>query len=258
MSKPAQRCIVIGCGGIGSWLTHGLARALNFQAPGSQLILVDGDSFEPKNVERQSFVTQGNKAVALRTDIQPLVRETFILARPAWIVPEGSVAPDAEEDESTRLTAEQLLRENDHVFLAVDNFAARKLVFDAAAKLNTINIYTGGNDDRLFGSVYHYCRRNGEDVTLHPAVLHDEFANPPDRNPGELSCQERSKLEGGTQLLAVNMGVASWLLAKASTVLFGTDEEREMAESQAEIYFDMEVGLAQPYDRRTVQVPAML
>lgn len=249
--KPV-RCVIVGCGGIGSWLAAGLVRALQFQAPMSQLVLVDGDNFEPKNVERQTFTTYGNKATALRSDLQPIAPQTFIVSMPAWIVPEGMNHSD--EDGATKVTAHQVLKENDYVFVAVDNFAARKLIFDAARDYENIDIFTGGNDDRLFGSVYHYQRRDGIDVTLPPSHFHDEFVNPPDKNPGELSCQDRAALDGGTQLLAVNMGVAAWLLSKASYVIFGNDEEKQTSIELSEIYFDMEAGLSQPYDRRPQQV----
>lgn len=252
--KPV-RCIIVGCGGIGSWLAAGLVRALQFQAPMSQLVLVDGDNFEPKNVQRQSFTTYGNKANALRSDLQPIAPQTFIISRPSWIVPEGMTSVSNEEEAVSKITAHQLLQENDYVFVAVDNFAARKLIFDAAQDYENIDIFTGGNDDRLFGSVYHYQRRDSQDITLPPAHFHDEFVNPPDKNPGELSCQERAALDGGTQLLAVNMAVASWLLSKASHVIFGTDEESKASVELSEIYFDMEAGLSQPYDRRPNNIP---
>ena len=57
-----HRVIIVGIGGIGSWLSEGIAKMLEFKNPGSMMILVDGDEFEPKNQERQSFKNLGNKA----------------------------------------------------------------------------------------------------------------------------------------------------------------------------------------------------
>jgi hypothetical protein len=249
-----HRGIVIGCGGIGTWLGHGLAKAFQFQAPMSALILVDGDNFEPKNQQRQHFTTYGNKAVVLRDDIKTSSQNVFLIAKASWIVSEEEAAKktvDPEEDNTvTKITAASLIQEHDHVFCVVDNFAARKLVIDAARDIDNIDIYLGGNDEALFGSVYHYQRRDGKDVTMHPTVMHEEFVNPSDRNPGEMSCQERAALDGGTQLLAVNMAVASYLLAKAHQVIFGSDEEKQTAIERAEIYFDLAEGLSQPHDRR--------
>ena len=101
----------------------------------------------------------------------------------------------------------------------------------------------------MFGSIYHYQRRNGEDVTEHPVNFHPEYENPPDKNPGELSCQERSEIEGGTQLLATNMAVASFLLGRVQKTIVNSESPTE-----AEIYFDLGVGKAEPYDRSPVKV----
>ena len=121
-------------------------------------------------------------------------------------------------------------------------------MFDAASHIDNIDVFTGGNDDALFGSIYHYQRRDGVDITEHPVVYHPEYENPPDKNPGELSCQERAEIDGGTQLLATNMAVASIILGRINHVIVeGKDPE------VTEIYFDLGLGMAQPYDRRVVQ-----
>ena len=115
----------------------------------------------------------------------------------------------------------------------------------AAQNLDNIDIFTGGNDDALFGSIYHYQRRNGQDVTDHPVHTHSEYENPPDKNPGELSCQDRAKIEGGTQLLATNMAVAAFLLGRVQKTIVSNQNPDE-----AEIYFDLGIGKSEPYDRR--------
>jgi len=244
----ARRVLVIGAGGVGSILSRGIAMTLEFRAPGSGLIIVDGDSYEPKNRERQMFTGMGNKAIVLASELAQTAEHTAIIPLPKWVVAETpEVEEELEEGETAqgKIAAIDLLDEGDVVFCVVDNFKARKDIFDAAKKFNNIDVFTGGNDDQLYGSIYHYQRKNGEEVTLHPSEMHPEYVNPPDRNPGELSCQERAEIEGGTQLLAVNMGVAAWLLARAHKTIF---EEQE--DSESEIYFDMAVGLSQPFDRR--------
>ncbi len=257
MATTPQNVVVIGVGGIGTWFTHGVARALHAQAPGSVLILIDGDTFEPKNTARQAFTMPGPKAQIVRAEVQPLVPSVAMIAQTAWIVSE-EVAANYEDDGDGsigRITAESVLTEGCHVFCMVDNFAARKLVFDAAKKYQNIDIYTGGNGspdtgDGLFGTVYHYCRRDGVDVTATPGEYHPEFVTPADRNPGEMSCQERAELEGGEQLLSINMAVASMLLAQFFLNLFGTDEEKAEALTKSEIVLDLREGLAANYDRR--------
>lgn len=252
-----KRVVIIGCGGVGSWLAPGLARALEFQAPMSQLLLIDGDNFELKNAERQNFTQFGNKAHSLRNDIQPIAPQTMIIAQAAWVVaPEAANEEvDPEEEGVIKLSPYDILQDGDFVFPVVDNYMARKLIFDAASSFDNIDVLSGGNDERLAGSVYHYQRRDGQDVTFHPAKYHEEYENPPDRNPGELSCAERAMIDGGSQTLAANMAVATLLLAKASHAMFGSDTEKEKMLEYAEIYFDFEVGAALPAERR-VNAPA--
>jgi len=218
------------------------------------MLIVDGDNYEEKNVERQVFSKLGNKAQVLRDDLQPTLLKTYVIADPSWVVSEenkGDIDPEDEEGGIGKITANELLQENDYVFAVVDNFAARKLLLDAAKDYNDIDIFLGGNDENLGGSITHYCRRNGEDVTMHPGLLHPEFVNPGDRNPGELSCAERAKLDGGTQFLAANLAVTSQLVAKASQFMFGTDEQKAKSLQFSEIFFEMADALCSEYDRRT-------
>ena len=267
MSHKSKRMILIGCGGIGTWLGHGLAKALQFQAPHSVLMLIDGDSFEPKNAERQQFSRMGNKAYVLAEDLQHTNHSIFVVPRAAWIVSEEVAAAEPEEDNDddsivvAKISAASILEENDIVYVCVDNHRARKEVFEAAKKFKNIDVFTGGNNtvtdpDPMFGTVYHYRRRDGVDITLPPGFFHPEIEEPTDKNPGELSCQERAELDGGTQLLSVNMGVASFLLAKTAHTIFGNEQEEQAAMEKAEVYFDLAEGLSQPYDRRPVDATA--
>lgn len=254
MAIDPQRVVVIGLGGIGSWFTDGAARMLHAQAPGSVMVLIDGDTFEEKNTERQNFKTFGNKAQAVRTDLRKTVPNIMITAMAAWVVDADHAYDDEEEEGIGKITPQSFMEEGDIVLCVVDNYACRKLVFDAAAEYENIDVFSGGNGspedgDALFGSTYHYQRRNSQDITSHPAVYKDEYANPADRNTGELSCQERAELDGGTQLVAVNMGVASFLLARLSLLLFGTNEEKEEMQSAAEIFFDLGKGGAKASPR---------
>lgn len=235
-----MRMVVVGAGGVGGWLLEGLARMLEYREPGSALIIVDGDNFEPKNKERQNFVQMGNKAVVRQKELQPLFPNTFIVADDRWVIGET----DHKSKDKKGVVATELLQDGDVVYATVDNFAARKLLFDAARTFDNIDIFTGGNDDALMGSTYHYQRRGGVDITDHPAEYHPEFDSPPDRNPGELSCQERAELEGGTQLIATNMAVAAWLLGRTQKVILDGEEDRE-----SESMFDLGLGLASSADR---------
>lgn len=244
MTSEPKRFILVGAGGIGTWLASGLIRLLEWKYPGSAMIIVDGDNYEAKNKERQDFSKLGNKAVVKASELAPQFPNTTVIPVPKWVVADdySGVA----DESSPKITATQLIRENDIVFAVVDNFAARKILFDAAAKLDNIDVFTGGNDDALFGSIYHYQKRNGEEITVHPSEFHPEYHNPPDKNPGELSCQERSEIEGGTQLLATNMAVAAFILGRVQKTIVSNQSPEE-----TEIFFDLGLGKSEPYNRTT-------
>lgn len=236
-----KRIVLVGAGGVGTWLAEGVVRMLEWKYPGSALIIVDGDNYEEKNLERQSFASMGNKASVKALELSQKFVNTLIIPIPKWVVSNDHRETD---EESNKIKASDLITEGDIVLAVVDNFAARKIIFDAAANINNIDVFTGGNDDNLFGSIYHYQRRDGKDITSHPVETHPEYHNPPDRNPGEMSCQERAEVEGGTQLLATNMAVAAFLLGRIQHVIVC-----EQNPEQSEIYFDLGLGMAQPFNR---------
>lgn len=244
-NQNPKRVIMVGAGGIGTWLAAGVARMLEWKFPGSALIIVDGDNYEAKNLERQDFTQLGNKATVKALELTKQFRNTNFFGVPKWVVPhEGKSYPD----DSGKISVKDLIKEDDIVLAVVDNFAARKIIFDAASELENIDVFTGGNDDNLFGSIYHYRKRDGVEITAHPSTTHDEYQNPPDRNPGEMSCQERAEIEGGTQILATNMAVAAFILARIQkTIIFNQNPE------ESEIYFDLGLGMSQPYNRMIEQ-----
>lgn len=256
-----SRYIIVGAGGVGGWLASGLARMVEYADPGSLLVIVDGDTFEPKNLNRQDFTTYGNKAEVRAGELQPMFPSTVIIGLGQWVVAEHELrekAGKSDEEESDTLAkpshvlVHDLIEDGDVVCAVVDNFAARKVIFDHARTLDNIDIFTGGNDDNLYGSVYHYRRREGEDITDHPEIMHSEYDNPPDRNPGVLSCSERAAIEGGTQLLATNQAVSAFMLGRIHHTIFA---EAENIAEHAEIFFDLSIGVATAYARKPDPVP---
>lgn len=247
MADKTFRFLIIGAGGVGSWLAPACVRMLEYAAPGSMLVIVDGDQYEEKNKERQNFRGAGNKAEVLAAELAPEFLQTMVIPMAKWVVSElpEEEGDEEEEGEAGKITAKRLLKNGDVVYAVVDNFKARKDICDAAAEVDDIDVFLGGNDEGLYGSVQHYRRRNGKDVTEHPAVRNPEIADPADRNPGDMSCAERAKIEGGTQFIASNFGVAAWLLGRTQEVILNDGNM-----DANNIYFDLGLGMAQAYDRR--------
>lgn len=246
----SRRFVIVGVGGTGGWLSMGLAASIEYSdhIDPKVLYLVDGDTFEPKNAERQHFMNLGNKAAVRAAEIQPMYPKTVIIPDDRWVV---DAIPDDHEESTKLVTAggkKGLLKENDVVFLCVDNFKCRADVVAAAAQYKNIDVFLVGNDEEYFGSVYHYQRVDGKDGTWNPLEFKDELANPPDRNPGIMSCQERAAIDGGTQFIWTNMAVAAWVGSKVNQLIFRPSES--VSEPWDELMFDLATGTASTSLRR--------
>ena len=185
----------IGIGGIGCALLPFLCRYLQYSGEKARITLIDGDRFERSNAARQAFSGLGNKA---EVKSQELAREYEALAfrsRPEYVT-EDNVA--------------RLIGEGEVVFLMVDNHASRHLVSRHVSSLANLSLFSGGNDYED-GNVQIYIRRKGEDLTPSLERYHPEIANPQDRNPAAMSCEELMAA-GAPQLLFANLMVASLML----------------------------------------------
>lgn len=220
-----MRVTIVGIGGIGSHLADWIARYLNHAHPQATLTLVDGDRFEDRNAERQSFDRPGNKAEVVATMLSrryPAIRveavtEYLTPENAAWVFPEGEV-----------------------VLAAVDNHKTRKLVSDEAATRQDATVIAGGNDADGYGTVLVYARRDGRDVT--PPLTQDfpEIAAPTERAPWEMSCEELAAA-GSPQVLFANLTAAVaianayWRLVTDPTFPGGGG----VVPSYSEVHFDI-------------------
>lgn len=218
---------IIGLGGIGSVLARTLARYLNYDSERATVTLVDGDSYEPKNRERQIFEETGNKASVT----------AFELANAFY-----DVSFRAIKDYVTSQNIQRIVREGDIVFLAVDNHATRKLLSDYCGTLDNVTLVSGGNEV-TDGNVQVYVRREGKDVTPPLTHLHPEIAHPQDRSPAEGSCEDGVASE--PQLLFTNLTVAATMLEAFYAIMQG-----EL--SYSENYIDILTGWRRPVMRKEV------
>lgn len=199
---------VIGLGGIGTVLLPIFCRMLAYGEQDIVLTLVDGDTYEPKNLKRQSFRTMGPKAVVKVSELAPAFRDTHLVIRPrAEYVTAANIAG--------------LIEEGDTVILAVDNHKTRHVVSKHCQTLKNVTLLSAGND-LTTGNVLHYLRRNGEDITADLGAYHPEIANPKDKSPDEGGCEEAIE-RGETQLLPTNamaacaIWVKFWLIERTET-----------------------------------------
>ncbi len=246
-----MRFIVIGAGGIGGWLIRAIAPTIEYTdkiaVEDKNLIIVDGDVFEPKNATRQDFDMIGPKPTVRCEELAPRYPLVNFAAVNKWVVekaPEIEEGDEEGEELAATIAASDLIQDGDVIFCVVDNFACRATVTAAAAELENVDLFHAGNDDAYFGSYYHYCRRGGVDVTENP-LWKDEFKNPADRNPGEMSCEDRARIDGGTQLIWTNMAVAAMVGIKFNRFIVQDVREPDTDES----YFDFEKVKAGGRDR---------
>ncbi len=209
--------VIIGLGGIGSILSGRLCRFLNYsQKETTNVLLVDGDEYEHKNLERQEFIRMGNKAEMKMVELE----EKY-----------PSINFNYHSEYITEDTVSEVIKENDIVLLCVDNHKTRFVVSNYFWKLENGILISGGND-WIDGSVQIYVRKGGRDLTPDLCVYHPEIGNPDDKSPDEMSCEELSKSE--PQLYFANLAAASimcfafWNVAIQGNI------------GVSEVYFDIE------------------
>jgi molybdopterin/thiamine biosynthesis adenylyltransferase len=216
---------VIGIGGIGCALLPHLARYLQARGEAARLTLVDGDAFELRNGDRQAFPELGNKARVKAAELARQFERLSLRAIPEFITPENVA---------------RILRPGGIIFLAVDNHKTRRLVSEQCQGLEEVVLISGGNE-YTDGNVQIYVRRGGRDVTLPLTRFHPEIADPADRSPHEMSCDELAR-EAAPQLLFTNLAVASAML----NAFYAW---REGKLRYAEVYLDILEGRARPIAR---------
>lgn len=226
---------LIGLGGVGGIVARYGAIFLASLRQEVRLILIDGDTFESSNASRMFFGTYGNKAA--------VTREELVLR-----FADSSLSLIAIEEFITADNIGRLVREDDFVILAVDNYATRKLVSDHCARLQNVCLISGGNDGvgpdtsgtilrGTYGNAHVFWRRNGADVSPSLTRFHPEIGNPADKLPTELSCTEL--VAAVPQILFANLMTASCILNTLWLHLCG-------ALHYSELSFDIADGLMRP------------
>ena len=136
---------VIGCGGVGSWLTPKLVK---LKKP---VTLIDGDKLERKNLDRQLFDESDlgrhkSEALAAKYHCTPVTQ---------YLTP-GSLEP----------------RRSDILFCAVDNHAARKAVLDMCDTFRCAAVF--GANEYTDAEAYWY-EHDWKDTPRDPRVFYPDI-----------------------------------------------------------------------------------
>jgi molybdopterin/thiamine biosynthesis adenylyltransferase len=211
-----MKIVIIGLGGVGSILCDNLARYLNYSDINASVSLVDGDYYETRNSERQTFIRLGDKAVVKCAEMSLKFNNVSFQDFNEFI----------NED-----NVSSLITEDSIVFLCVDNHISRKIISDYCQTLNNITIISGGNE-YTDGNVQLYQRKGGVNVTASLTEYHPEIEYPEDQSPEDMSCEELSHSE--PQLLFTNLTVATIMC----WMFYAIHKEKDVTK-HGEVYFDI-------------------
>ena len=190
---------VIGAGGIGSYLIPCLVKTTK------EVTILDGDTFEEKNMSRQIFKESDmdrNKAEAL--------------AEMYGVKAEGRYFKRDSDVESSI------------ILCCVDNDATRMDLLEHADEENII-VIIGGNE--TYSSSAMVYRPEWKDTKLDPRVIHPDYAERNGRDPRQPPCNSDEAIEENPQLPLANMMAAS-LMLKLLEYYMGTYPELEPEHKQ--------------------------
>jgi len=220
------KIVIIGIGGIGTHLTDLLARYVSHLKYDIPIILVDGDGVENKNIERQSFTkdTIGkNKAQMKAAELE----ETY----------EGNIKINCYPHYITKQNIEEVFGTNTMVLMGVDNRASRLAVSQYCQTLDDVILISGGND-YVDGAVLFYHREGGVDKLPPIEKYHDEIANPADKNPADIGCEEMIAMGSDPQLIFANASASLIICWGVYKYLLYILKDEELNKT-SEIYFDV-------------------
>ena len=208
--------VIVGLGGVGSILSERLCRFINFSGDmNADILLVDGDHYEAKNYERQEFNRMGNKA-DIKADELSMKFDNIVFDVYDAYINEANIT--------------SVIKEGAIVFICVDNHKSRMVINNYCKNLKDVTIISGGNE-LTDGNAQLYVRKGGKDLTPDLCTYHPEIANPEDKLPDEMSCEELSVSE--PQLYFTNLGVATFMCW-----LFYNAVVKEQYD-RSEVYFDI-------------------
>ncbi len=210
------KIVIVGLGGVGSILSERLCRFLNYsRASQINILLVDGDSYEIKNYERQEFIRIGNKAEIKADELEMNFTNLTFNTFSSYI---------------NQTNIGEVIKEGTIVFLCVDNHKSRMIINNYCKNLKNVTLISGGNE-LTDGNVQLYVRKGGEDITPDLCAYHPEIATPDDKLPDEMSCEELAHSE--PQLYFTNLGVATFMCWMFYNCIVKKQYEK------SEVYFDI-------------------
>lgn len=221
-----DRIVVIGCGGIGSYLSIPFVRylcSLEEDVRPKEFLFVDGDKYEEGNTNRQEFIARQigqNKADAQAFRYSAVYGEAMDFDAVQEYIGEANVA--------------SVIPENTAVFMCVDNHVCRRIVSAHCQTLQNVLLITGGNE-LVDGNVQAYMKVDGKPLFNPIEKRHPEILTANDGDRSAMSCEELAQLPSGGQIIFTNA-----FAALVMCTMFYNIVVREKTEWQ-EVFFDITV-----------------
>lgn len=194
-----QTYFMVGAGGTGTHLLPALLTYLRSYHGNRdeeyQVVIADGDHFEPKNLARQVFAEElagMNKAEAMvhMYPGHPIMAVTRYIG---------------ENDIST------MIQDGDVVLICADNHSVRSLIVDRCNELDEVTVINAGNETTS-GSVQLWVRVEGKNHTPSLRYGHPEIRYLAEDDRAPMTCMQAAALPGGEQTLLANMTAATYML----------------------------------------------
>lgn len=192
-----MKFVFIGMGGTNSLALRPFLMYLNsLDLPDKEVIIIDGDSYERSNLERQDFnpsFISVNKATAKAEEFK-------------HVFPAISISGESRYLDESNL--DYYIEEGSVVMMAVDCLKTRKLVDNYAQTLKNILVVSMGNE-LSDGDVHFICKVNNKLVTPSIQDDHPEISEAHNKTRSEMSCEEIAAMPSGGQLVFANLQAAT-------------------------------------------------
>ena len=130
-----MRIVIVGLGGIGSILADKICRYINYSIKEKKSVtLVDGDIYEPKNLERQEFSQFGNKASIKARELEIKFSNIDFNVVEAYV---------------NKTNIKNIIKSDSIVFLCVDNHKSRMIVNNYCKKLKNVILISGSRSNSV-------------------------------------------------------------------------------------------------------------
>lgn len=220
MRYTKQKIFIVGCGGTGSNYIKELARylATNKDEVDADVILIDGDVVEEKNLQRQSFIKEDilmNKAESMALAVSDTYGMTFSYV-PEYIaskehmlqIIKNSYYKDAYSNEAIIIPL---------IVGCVDNHNCRKILHEIFDEFKDI-IYIDAANEFSAGEVVVGIKNNRAVISPDRAFYFPEILKD-SKSVIEMSCTELNQVQ--PQHLVTNLFAANICLAQTIRVLNG-------------------------------------